>query len=159
MTMTLAEILKKVFTEEVGPTGQTSGYDFNDKEHEILGDVPVSVQWLHELGSHLTNETNALMEQAQKAEGAEQDALVSQIKSNRGVLDTLNDLKWKLFGEAFTFDMERHQKYAILKGWKAAATLRSEEEEGDFPDFLKTLFSGEGLVIGVMGMGQRKTQH
>lgn len=151
--MTLAEILKKAFAEEIGPTGQIAGYDFKEEEHEVLGDVPIAVQWLHELNGQLTNDTNALVEQARQASGTAREELVSKIQSNRNILDTLNHLKWKVLEDTFSIDEARHSGLAILKGWKAAATLKSAEEPSEFPDFLKALLSGEGLVIGVMGMG------
>jgi hypothetical protein len=137
--MSLTEMLTKAFTATEPPV-QTHGLEFIPDEHEILGDVPTHVQWVHTMSSELADEVNKLIEELKAATDDERKKqLMTDIHAGKQNYEVLDSMRWKLLEEAFTPDPERHCGLAILNGWKAAATLR-KDDPGE--DLIKALFAG-----------------
>lgn len=149
-TATLAEMLTTAMTATEGPAHQTAGITHNIETHEVLGDVPIAVQWLHELGNQLTDEINALVDKCcVNGSCSRNEAIHEQIAQLSGRIDTFNDVKWALLKEAFPTDDERYDGLAILMDWKVAARLKSEDSPDNLGDLLGALMGGKAVVVGV----------
>lgn len=131
---------------------QCAGLDFDSERHRIVGEVPMAVRNLHNLGHEIQQEQHALLEQARRQETMPQ--LRAQLQDTKGRFDIVDALRWQLLREAFPMP-EAATGIAILHDWQVAHSFGDEEQSlpAELREFLQGLGDGDGMhVIAVGGV-------
>lgn len=158
---TLQDIILNAMTNQTSPA-QLVGIDHNPEEYEVVGDVPLPVQHLHNACCEMGTESRSLTERAQRAEAEEDATAYAAIMQEKADLhkrhETVSHLRWALLLEAFPKNVLDYEGCAILTDWKMAGTIKTAESRTPdaFKDFLDSLGeTGVGVGFVLMGHGRR----
>jgi hypothetical protein len=141
-TSLIALIIAALTADDCGP--QASGSEFDAEKHRIVGDVPMAVRNLHNVGASLNQEGRAAVEAIADDDEAGFKQARPQLEALSRKLDTISGLRWSLLHDIFPLP-EDAKGHVILNDWKVAFLLKSEAEKTH--DMLFDLLRGAGAIF------------
>lgn len=132
---------------------QSAGLDFDPENHRIVGEVPMPVRNLHNLGSTLAEKQQAILSQADGEDDLRRQ--VPRLREIKQQFEIVDALRWALLREAYPTP-EAADGLAILHDWQAAHTFN--QQTSDMPTGLREMLEriAEGEVhVMVAGFGRK----
>ncbi len=152
----LDTIIGALSATECGP--QSAGLDLDEKEYRIVGEVPMAVRNLHNLGLSYSKEQGALFKEAGDNEVA-LEVIKPQLLALKKKFDVVDKLRWALLEDAFPTTADDVTGLAIMKGWQAAHHLSQPDDvPPELREIMEMLEGGE-VHIMIAGFGGPRTRH